>query len=148
MNRADGAAYIGARFGGYLAAVSRTAADSSGNLAAVLDDSLRALGYAAADIPTAEPEGETAEEDFRVQLAYRATLQVTRDLGATYFNVSTGGDSFALNQVRAAAEKDLAVAEKAVLERFGTLGVVASGDSGAVWSIDLNFLTDPCEALV
>ena len=147
MTRDDAATYLGTRIGAYLTAVSRTAEDSDGNLAGVIDDALRALGTAAADLATAAPEGETEEEDFRVQLTYRALLQIVRDLGATYFNVSTGGDSFALNQVRAAAEKDLALAEKAVLERFGTLGVVPSGDAGAVWSIDLNFLADPCEVL-
>lgn len=144
MNRADAASYLGARYGAYITAVARTAEDSAANLGPVIDDALRALGYAAADLAAAEPSGEDAEEDFRVQLAYRAMLQIGRDLGATYFNVSTGGDSFALNQVRIAAEKDLALAERAVLERFGTLGVV-SGDGTAFWSIDLNFLADPDE---
>lgn len=144
MNRAEAAAYVGERLGAYLVAASRTAADSAGNLKPVIDDALRALGYAAAAVPTAAPSGEDAEEDFRVQLVYRTLLQVVRDLGPTHFAVGASGDSFALNQVRIAAEKDVALAEKAVLERFGTLGVVG-GDGGAVWSIDLNFLADPDE---
>lgn len=146
MDRADGVAYLDARLSAYILAVGRTATDDTANLGPAVDDALRALGTAAADLATAEPEGEPAEEDFRVQLTYRALLQIVRDLGATYFNVATSGDSFSLNQVRVAAEKDLALAEQAVVERFGTTGIVPTGDSGAVWTIDLNFLADPCEA--
>jgi hypothetical protein len=141
VNRADGATYLGQRLGAYLSAVNRTAADSSGNVQSVIDDALRALGYAAADIATAAPAGEEGEEDFRVQLIYRAMVQIVRDLG-TVFNLSTSGDSFSLNQMRTAAEKDLHLAAAAVLERFGTLGVVASDDDTPFVTIDLNFLDD------
>jgi hypothetical protein len=141
VNRADGATFVGQRLGAYLSAVGRAATDSAGNLQPVIDDALRALGTAAADLATAEPDGEDAEEDFRVQLTYRAMVQIVRDLGTT-FNVSTGGDSFALNQMRAAAEKDLELAAAAVLARFGTLGVVAGELDSPFATIDLNILVD------
>ena len=143
MNRADAAAFIGQRYGAYLSAVTRTAEDSPGNLAPVIDDAFRALGYVAADIPTAETDGSAeADEDLRVQVAYRAMAQISRDLGATSFDLSTGGDSFKLSQLRAAAEKDLAAAKAEVLERFGTVGMIASDDSSPFVTIDLSFLDD------
>ncbi len=81
----------------------------------------------------------------RVQLAYRALRQIVRDLGATSFDISTGGDSFKLSQLRAAAEKDLAEAKAEVMDRFGTLGVVPAEGSSPFVSIDLNYLNDLCE---
>jgi hypothetical protein len=141
VNRDDGATFLGERFGAYLDVVLRTATDTAGNLMPVIDDALRALGTVAADLATAAPAGEDAEEDFRVQLAYRAMLQVVRDMG-NLFNLSTAGDTFQLRQMRENAEKDLAIAKEAVLERFGTLGVVASDSDVFVATIDLNFLED------
>jgi hypothetical protein len=141
MNRAEAATFVGERYGVYLAAVGRAATDSAGNLKAAIDDALRALGYVAADIPAAEPTDPEAEEDLRVQVVYRAMAQVVRDLG-TKMDVGLDGiGSFKLSQQRAAAERDLAIAEVAVLERFGTLGAVfADGDPFV--TIDLNFLDD------
>jgi len=141
VNRADGATYVGQRLGAYLSAVNRTAADSAGNLQPVIDDALRALGYGAADIATAAPAGDEDEEDFRVQLAYRAMVQIVRDLG-TIINVSTGGDSFSLAGIRANAEKDLLSAAADVLLRFGTLGVVGGDGDDVFATIDLNMLDD------
>lgn len=145
MNRDDAAEFIGERYSQYLLAVTREAEDSAGNLKPVIDDAFRALGYVAADIPTATTDGEEADEDLRVQVAYRSMQQIVRDLGATSFDISTGGDSFKLSQLRAAAEKDLAEAKAAVLERFGTLGVVPAEGSSPFVSIDLNYLDDLCE---
>ena len=85
------------------------------------------------------------EEDLRVQVAYRSMAQITRDLGATAFNISTGGDSFSLNQMRLAAEKDLAEAKSAVLARFGTLGTATS--DGGIVTLDLNFLEPTVDEL-
>ncbi|MCA9878216.1 MAG: hypothetical protein KC442_10560 [Thermomicrobiales bacterium] len=146
MNRAEAAAYIGERFGAYLNAVGRTAADSSGNLKPAIDDALRALGFADADLPTGETSGAEADEDLRVQLPYRTLGQVCRDLGATYFDV-TVGDSFRLSQVRTACWKDLEAAEAAVLARFGTTGVVdGDGASSGLITVDTNTLgwTEAC----
>ncbi len=140
MTRAEAAAYIGERWGEYLLAVDRTASDGSGKtLKPALDDSLRALGYAAVDIPTAAPTDPEDEEDLRVQVAYRAMAQISRDL-ATSFDVSTGGDSYRLSQMRAAAEKDLALAALAVLERFRTLAVVSTDGRNAVTTLEYDFL--------
>lgn len=139
MNRAGLATNLGARLGAYLTATTRTASDAgTGTLAPAIDDALRALGIAYADLATATADTDEVIDDWVVQGTYRALLQIKRDLGATFFDI-TVGDSFKLSQVRVAAEKDLADAEAAVLERFGTTGVV-SGDGGPLWSIDLNYL--------
>jgi hypothetical protein len=144
VNRAEAVTYLADRYGEYLSAASRAATDASGKtLRPVLDDAFRALGYVAADIPTATTDGEEADEDLRVQAAYRAMQQISRDLGATSFDLSTGGDSFRLSQVRAAAEKDLQLATDAVLDRFGTLGIVTGESDNPFVTIDLNFLTEP-----
>ena len=146
MDRADAIAFLSDRYGDYLTAASRTATDLSGKtLKPAIDDAFRALGVLAADLATATTDGEEADEDLRVQVAYRAMQQITRDLGATSFDLSTGGDSFKLSQLRAAAEKDLAEAKAAVLERFGTLGVAPAEGSSPFVSIDLNYLDDLCE---
>jgi len=146
MDRADAAVYVGERYGQYLLAVTRDATDTAGDLAAaVIDDAFRYLGVASADLATAETSGEEEDEDLRVQLAYRALRQIVRDLGATSFDISTGGDSFKLSQLRAAAEKDLAEAKAEVMDRFGTLGVVPAEGSSPFVSIDLNYLDDLCE---
>lgn len=142
MTRAEAVAFIGARFATYLTAAQRAATDTTGNLKEVLDDAFRVLGFAAADWPTAETTDAEGDEDLMVQLPYRTLEQVCRDLGATYFDV-TVGDSFKLSQVRTACQKDMETAERAVMDRFGTLGVVdgdAVGDG--LSTIDLNYLSD------
>jgi hypothetical protein len=145
MNRADAVTFVAERYGEYLTAVERAATDAAGKtLKPVIDDALRALGYAAADIPTAAPTDPEDEEDLRVQVAYRAMAQIVRDLGAT-FNLSSQLGSLSLYQIRQNAEKDLAEAKAEVLARFGTTGVVPSSDDGAFVTLDLNFL-EPSEA--
>lgn len=145
MNRADAVAIIGTRFAKYLTAASRTAADTTGNLKEIIDDAFRALGFAPADLPTAETSGTVADEDLWVQLPYRALEQVCRDIGATFFDV-TVGDSFKLSQISGACRKDLEDAKAAVLERFGTVGVVdGDGASDGLSTIDLNYLADELE---
>jgi len=143
MTRDDAASYLGARFSAYLAAVSRGVSDAPGALGEVIDDALRALGYAEADLSTAEAANQSERTDWTVQLVYRALLQLSRDLGAV-FDVSTGGDSFRLSQMRVAVEKDLASAEAAVLARFGTTDVLDPDDtSGGIVTVDTNYL-DEC----
>ena len=94
---------------------------------------------------TAETSGTVADEDLWVQLPYRALEQVCRDIGATYFDV-TVGDSFKLSQISGACRKDLEDAKAAVLERFGTVGVVdGDGASDGISTIDLNYLADELE---
>lgn len=144
MTRAEAAAWIDSRYGAYLEAAGRGDGDAAGELSEVIDDALLALGYAADEISTAEPTEAEAVEDLRVQLAYRAMLQITRDLGATSFDVGLSGNSFRLGQIRVAAEKDLAITSAAVLARFGTLGVVptADGTSSPFVTINLNYLEE------
>jgi len=141
MNRLDAATFVGLRVSAYLGAAGRAATDTTGSLKEVIDDAFRALGYLEASLTTATTTTATADEDLRVQVMYRALLQVVRDIGATYFDVSVG-DSFKLSQVRTAAEKDLALAMAAMIERFGTLGIVPIAGASLVWSIDTNYLDD------
>jgi hypothetical protein len=134
MTRDEAAAFLGARLGAYLDAASRTAADSDGNLGPVIDDALRALGYAEADLATAEPDDR---EGYELQLRYRALLQITLDL-SVFINVGTAGESFSLQAIRQAAEKDLDRAEKAVMDYYGTLGVVAADGDAVFATLDTN----------
>lgn len=142
MNRVEVATFVGERYGAYLTAVGRVAADTDGNLKPAIDDALRALGYATVDLPTAEPTDAEAEEDLRVQVAYRAMAQVSRDLGATNFDITVPDGSFKLSQLRGAAEADLVKAASEVIARFGTLGVVLGDGGNPFLTIDLNFLED------
>lgn len=141
MTRDEAAAFIGERFGAYLAAVNRSASDSAGNLKSAIDDALRALGYATADLATAAPTDPEAEEDFRVQVSYRTMTQVVRDMG-TLFDLSSEGDSLKLSQMKANAEAELARLESFVLARFGSLGVVGASDSNPFATLDINDLVD------
>lgn len=137
------AEYAAGRLGGYLSAANRAPTDGGGaSLTPAIDDTLRALGYAEEDIATAEPTEAEAVEDVRVQLIYRALLQLVRDLGATMFNVGTGGDSYSLRAIRDAAYQDVQLAQTAVLERFGTLGIVPSDADNPFITIDTNYLED------
>ena len=141
MTRDDIAAFVAARFGVYLSAAARGTTDAAGGLATVIDDALRALGVADADLATEATVDALDGEDVRVQVAYRAMSQIVRDLGGI-FNLSTAGDSFSLYQMRQSAEKDLAEAKAAVLERFGTLGAIPSGSDSPFVVIDTNYLED------
>jgi hypothetical protein len=148
VNRAGAVTYISTRFGKYLSAAGRAPADGSGLLKEVIDDALLALGYDEATLATAAPEAGTPAEDFRVQLAYRAMVQINRDLGGTVFDVSTAGDSFKLSQLKAQAKDDLEETRNAVMERFLTLGTVPSDSTDPFRVIDLNYLDNPwCEVL-
>lgn len=139
MTRAEAAAFVADRYGAYLSAASRSATDTPGGLGPAIDDALRALGLPV-DAPPVDPDGE---DDLRVQVTYRAMAQLVRDLGATLFNLSTQGDSLGLGSIPQNAQKELDEAKAAVLERFATLGVVSTGDGGALITMDLNFLDDP-----
>ena len=141
MDRADAADYLGERFANYLAFVERSATDTTGNLKPVIDDALRILGYGD-DLAVASSADDEVAEDWRVQLDYRLLRQVLRDLGTLAINISTGGESFGLQQVRASAERDLAIAEAAVLARFGTLGTVTTSDVFGVTTLTLNINDD------
>lgn len=145
MNRTEAASFIGARFAAYLTAASRTAADTTGNLAEIIDDAFRALGVLPGDLATAETTDAEGDADLMAQLPYRALTQLCRDIGATYFDV-TVGDSFKLSQISGACRKDLEMAQASVLERFGTTDVIdGDGASDGISTIDLNYLADELE---
>jgi hypothetical protein len=130
MTRDEVADYIGERYGALLAEVGRSADDSAGNLQSVIDDAFRALGYLESELATAAPTEPEEVTDVRIQALYRAIVQIRRDL-ATRFDVSIAGDSYRLSQVKAAVDTEVVLAEAAVLERFGTLGVVITGDDAS-----------------
>jgi hypothetical protein len=124
MNRAAAVSYLGPRFNKYLTEVGRTAVDSTGNLKEPIDDALLALGYASAELPTADTSAIWDDDAMRLQLEYRLLLQLTRDLAINMdVRDDTGGAS--LSQIRKAAEADLETAKQAVLARFSTLGTVS-----------------------
>lgn len=130
-NRAEIADWIGQRYGRYLDAVGRPAADDPAGLGPALDDAERALGVAS--YPLVDPEDQ---EDMLLHASYRAMEQVVRDMGPEFFNVSVSGNSFSLQQVRAAAEKDLASLKEEMVLAFGSV----SGRGGPI-VMELNYLT-------
>lgn len=134
MTRADVAAYIGERYGAYLEAVGRTAADSAGNLKPAIDDALRALGVAPSALATAEPSDE---DGFMAQAEYHALRAIVRDLGATQFDVGLDGNNYRLEQIWKHAREDLKDAQTRVLALFGTTAPVPDG---GVVALDLDFL--------
>lgn len=150
MTRDEAVNYIDDRYSDYLDAASRATTDAAGKtLRVVLDDALRALGYVSVDIPTAEPTGTDAEDDYRLQLAFRTMQQVDRDLGATSIDVAISGDNFKLSQIKAASKEELARLTEEVIARFGTLGVVLADGSNPFITLDLNYLDDVwCEEVV
>jgi hypothetical protein len=149
VTRADLIAQLAARYGQYLLATSRAATDTADGLGPAIDDALRILGYADADLATATADDDATATDWRLQGAYRLMRQVLRDLGPTTFSIGTGGDSFSLSDIRKNAETDAKALADDVLLRFGTLGLVAvAGDeTGGVITLDLNYLTPDCPAL-
>jgi hypothetical protein len=130
MTRDDAAAYVAARYGGYLTAAARGVTDSPGALGEVIDDALRALGYPTGDLATAEPLNPMVEDDYRLQLSYRTLDQVVRDLGASEVDVSLSVGSFRFKQ-RVSAEKDLERLSVQMLERFGTLSASSTATTGS-----------------
>lgn len=139
MNHYEVAAHIGDRYGAYLAAVGREPTYSTNNLKPPIDDAYLALGYAEADIATLDLTDVDAVNDLKAMAAYTAMAQIVRDLGAKAFDIGTSsGSSFKLNQRRAAAEKDLALAEAAVVARG--LSPVPLSEAGGITTLDLNFL--------
>lgn len=145
MIRDDAVDFLDDQYGKYLKAVKRLPLDTTGNLKGIIDAAFRALGVASADLLTASTDGEEEDEDLRVQVAYRAMEQIVRDLGATAIDVTlASGDSYRINQLRAAAEKDLLTAKAAVIDRFGTLGPVLGEDAPfGITTINLNYLKEP-----
>ena len=145
MNRTEAASFIGTRLGGYLSVVNRAATDTPGNLQHIIDDSLRAIGIEEADLATIDLPTTTPDETFvvsglHIQLLYRALKQINLDL-ATSFDVGVKAGNFSLNQVRKAAEKDLADAERLVLLRFGTVDILVEDTTPAVRTLKLGFLS-------
>ena len=130
--RAEIATWIGLRYGRYLDAVGRLPEDSPEGLGPALDDSERALGG------PAYPLAFEDQEDMLLQASYRTMEQVVRDMGPEFFNVSVSGNSFSLQQVRAAAEKDLASLKEEMTLAFGSI----SGGGGGIITMDLNYLTE------
>lgn len=114
-----------------------SAADSTGNLKEPIDDALRAIGYVEADLATAEP---TNARGFIAMVRYHALRVIWERIGDR-FNVSTSGDSFALNQAFGNVEKLLDRASKDVIEIYGSLN--PSDGSAGIITINNNTLGWP-----
>lgn len=141
MDRAGAATYIEQRYGEYLDTTGRVAADTPEGLGTQMDDALRHLGVPDAVIPVWAGATPEADQDMRVQLEYRVMVQVVRDLGST-FDISSEGDSLRLNQIRANAIQDLGFAKAAVIQRFGTIGIVSATNDNPFVTLNLNYLDD------
>ena len=137
MNRSEVAVAVGSRLVTQLGDAAMSAADTSGNLKEPIDDALRAMGYAEADLAAAEPEDARG---FIAMTRYHALRAVWERIGDR-FNVSTSGDSFALNQAFGNVEKLLKAAEADVVAIFGTLS--PAGEGGGIITIDVNTLGWP-----
>ena len=133
MNRATVAAEVGVRLSAQLADVGLTAADTTGNLKEPIDDALRAMGTAEADLATAAPDDATG---FLAMVRYH-TLRRVWELQGDRFNVGLAGKSFSLQQAFANTERLLNLAAADVVRLFGTLDPAGS----AVVTLDLNYLS-------
>ena len=115
MTRADIVGYIAARLGSLVSEAGLAPSDTTGNLKEPLDDALRVMGYAEADIATANP---TDTRYVLICARYQTLLRIQEAI-ADRFDVSVGGDSFKLQQVIDNVEKLLA---KARIEMVTTSG--------------------------
>ncbi len=115
MTRADIVGYLAARLGSLVAEAGMAASDTTGNLKEPLDDALRGMGYAEADLTTVVP---TDTRSVLISARYQTLLRIQEAI-ADRFDVSVGGDSFKLQQVIDNVEKLLA---KARAEMFTTSG--------------------------
>lgn len=142
MDRAGAASEFASRYASYLDATGRPGTDTPLGLGPAIDEALRHLSVPEAVIPVWQGATPEADQDLRVQLDYRLLGQIVRDLGTT-FDISDPEGSLRLNQMRQAAQDDLAAAKEAVLQRFHTLGVVpqAAGASPFV-TLNLNIFDD------
>ncbi len=140
MTRAEVAAQVAIRLSAQLADAGLAATDVTNGLKEPIDDALRSLGYAEADLATAAP----SDAPGFILMAKYHTLRLVLEKVADRFDVTTGGDSYRLNQVIANLEKLLARAEADVIRWFGAL-VVA--DDGGVIVVDLNYLDPSADEL-
>lgn len=140
MNRAAAAAEMGTRLAALLTDAGMSAADQAGQMKEPLDDAFRALGFAEADLATADsgdPVGLLA-------MLRLFTLRAVRDSIAIRFDVGISGDSYRLSQTVAALDRLVAQAEAAVEVLFGpgaAAGASISANGGMV-VLDLDFLTE------
>jgi hypothetical protein len=95
------------------------------------------MGYAEPDLATAEPDNARG---FIAIVRYH-TLRVVLERIGDRFNVSTSGDSFALNQTIGNVEKLLGQAERDVIGIFGSLH--PTGDTAGIITIDVNTVGFP-----
>jgi hypothetical protein len=133
MTRDEAAIEIGLRLALLLEEADITASDDPGALKEPIDDALRLMGYAEAEIATADPDDVPG---FLTTLRY-FTLRAIRDALAVNFDITSDGDSFRLSQVRDAVEKMLTAAAADVVAIYGRL-TITSADA-AIISVDLNF---------
>ena len=131
MNRAEAAAHVGEWYGSYLSEIGRAAADTDGNLRAVINAAARAMGATDETLLTfSSPD----REGFEAQVEYHALRMIVHDLG-TNAHVSVRAGTFHLEMIRKHAAEDLARAQARVLEIFGS---TKSGARGVI-KMNLNY---------
>lgn len=115
------------------------ATDTAGNLKEPVDDALRMLGYAEAELALAVPD-DTEAAGF-LALARLTTLKAVRDRLADRFDINvTGAIGLRLQQVVATVERMITEAQADVIAHYGA--IPAAGTDTMI-EIDMGYSTDP-----
>lgn len=137
MTRTEVATEVGRRLAGILAAVGVAATDTAGGLKEPIDDALRSLGFAAADLATAAPAEDGA---FLALVEYHALRKAAAELAPRYGVALPGGLAAQRQHAFAHVQALLDRAEAALVAIFGV--VPAAGVAGGIVSYDLHFLAE------
>lgn len=126
MTRNDVATYLGAVLDDLLADTGIAATDTSGNLKEPLDDALRSMGTATADLATAEPDDDRR---FLLTAEYHTLRRMLAKL-AVRFRLSTGGTALSLEQVHDHVKDRFDEVKAELIAAYGSVdGGAASGAS-------------------
>jgi len=138
VTRSDIVAYLIARYGRLLAEAEVVMTDSVGGLKEPIDDALRAMGYAEADLATAAP---TDTWGSLIYVRYQTLLRIQEAI-ADRFDVTVDGDSFRLQQMIDNVEKLITKARDEMIATFGVASLtVQSG------TLNLGFLDRETDAV-
>ena len=130
MDRASVAALMGLRLSGLLGQAGMTSADEPGNMKEPIDDALRGLGYAEADLATADHEDVPG---FIAATRY-FTLKAILERVSASFDLTDEGSSIRLSQV-------VDHVRKLMNEAWEDASQYISGGGDPIIDLDLNFLT-------
>ncbi len=137
MTREEVAAVLGAELAVPLADAGMAATDTAGALKEPIDRALRGLGYAESALATAEPDDAPG---FLALATYEALRAILKRMTSFTAMALPGGLSLHDEQSVKHVENLLKQAKEDVAAHFG---VVPSGSTGGVVSIDLDFLAEP-----